>query len=96
MLRTCLALLTSACLLGSCYSTPNPQCAFLCGEANSCPDNYSCATDGWCKRNDINPDFDCMGTTVDARVVDAPIIDAPIIDADIDASGDGDGDGDDD
>jgi hypothetical protein len=93
MLRTCLALFTCACLLASCYSTPNPECAFLCGEADSCPDNYSCATDGWCKRNDITPDYDCMGTTVDAPVVDTtPLIDAPTIDA----AGDGDGDGDDD
>ncbi len=92
------AIILGSCFLSaSCYTTPKPECAFLCGEADSCPDGYSCATDGWCKRDDVPSTFDCIGNTVDAFVADTAVsIDAPPDDAQIDAAGDGDGDGDDD
>ena len=99
MTRFWLAVLVGSTLLatGSCYTTPKPECAFLCGEAESCPDGYSCAGDGWCKRDDVPTTFDCVGATVDAFVADTAVsIDAETFDAQIDSGGDGDGDGDDD
>jgi hypothetical protein len=94
------ALLAGSLLVAAtaCYSTPRPECAFLCGEGGSCPDGYGCADDGWCKRDDVPATFDCVGATVDAQIADTAVsIDAETPDATIDSGGgDGDGDGDDD
>jgi hypothetical protein len=62
-----------------CFDRPKPECAFLCGADNACPDGYSCAADNWCKRTDVSPTFDCTGGVVDANTTDAPPTpDAPI------------------
>ena len=54
MRRTSLLLATlslaAVALTSGCYDTPKPTCAFLCGDDGACPDGYSCAGDGWCKR----------------------------------------------
>jgi hypothetical protein len=47
--------------LAGCFDAPSPACSFLCGDGESCPDGYSCATDGVCKRSDVDDDFDCAG-----------------------------------
>ena len=81
---TLLGFAFSAVVATGCYDTPQPQCAFLCGAADACPDGYSCATDGWCKRDGVPDNFVCEGPgVIDAAVADAATIDAaPDIDAD--------------
>jgi len=85
MIRTTFAFAICAALLtAACYSTPQPECSFHCGEALACPDGYTCAGDGWCKRNDVPADFNCEGTTPlpDASDIDAaPPPDVAVIDA---------------
>jgi len=51
------ALLASA----GCFDRPTPACAFECGPGGDCPDDYSCAPDGLCKRSDVDPELDCPG-----------------------------------
>jgi hypothetical protein len=72
-----------AALLASCYDTPRPECAFLCGEGSACPDGYECASDGWCKRSDVDPSFVCEvdDGDDDAAVNDAATGDGPTGDA---------------
>lgn len=48
-----------AALITSCFKKPTPDCAFLCGADQSCPDGYFCATDGACKRDGLPDTFDC-------------------------------------
>jgi hypothetical protein len=68
--------------LTGCFERPKPECAFLCGEGDSCPNGYACATDGWCKWVGVDPTFDCTGGPVaDAATTDAPVVDASTIDA---------------
>jgi len=55
---------------GGCFDKPKPACAFLCGTDNACPAGYSCATDGWCKRDDM-PNATCDELPADASVADA-------------------------
>lgn len=31
-------------LATACYSTPQPNCTFMCGPSLECPDNYVCST----------------------------------------------------
>lgn len=77
----------------ACFDSPRPSCAFLCGNDLSCPEGYTCATDGWCKREGLADDFVCDGIAIDASVADAPAdaatdgpeFDAPDFDAPIDA-----------
>lgn len=64
MLRPSALLLLAGLVAGSavlhgCFDRPKPACAFWCGDDGSCPDGYRCATDQWCKRNDIFDDFEC-------------------------------------
>jgi hypothetical protein len=73
-----------------CYSTPQPDCAFLCGAGASCPDGYFCAGDGVCKLDGVADSFDCgfVAPPDAGPPVDAPA-DAPpdaAADAGIDAS----------
>lgn len=97
------AVLIALAALAGCYDTPRPACAFLCGSDNACPSGYTCASDGWCKRDDVGGDYTCGPALPDAAPADAPIdateIDAPIdaevdaaIDAEVDASPDADPD----
>lgn len=48
-----------ASLLTGCFSKPTPDCAFLCGAGQSCPDGYFCASDGACKKDGLADGFDC-------------------------------------
>ena len=75
--------------LSSCFDAPKPECAFACGAQNSCPTDYRCAGDGWCKRSDVSEGFVCGpvslidGSTPDAPAVDAALPDAALPDADL-------------
>ena len=44
------ALVPGAGLLTGCYDRPMPDCAFLCGEEDACPEGYGCGVDGRCHR----------------------------------------------
>jgi hypothetical protein len=73
--------LFGAGVAGGCFDRPLPECAFFCGPGGECPDGYGCAADGWCKRQDVDPAFECPNAPVDAAVADAPSADAPEADA---------------
>jgi hypothetical protein len=79
-----LALLLCMVFAAGCFETPQPVCAFLCGNGGDCPDGYDCAPDGFCKRADVNPNMACPGISIeiDASDVDAPLVDAEVPDAD--------------
>lgn len=84
------AIATVGLLAGSaaCFDTPRPSCAFLCGDDQSCPGGYTCASDGWCKLEGLDDGFVCDGVAVDAPIADAPsdaAVDASEIDAAVDA-----------
>ena len=82
--------LAAAALGAGCYDTPRPSCAFLCGTDQACPGGYTCAADGWCKRDDLPATFTCDTAGPDAATVDGPAPDAPDVDApDVDAAVDG-------
>lgn len=68
-----------------CFETPKPSCAFLCGNDQSCPGGYTCASDGWCKLDGVGDGFVCDGVAIDATPADAPVADAPVADAPADA-----------
>jgi hypothetical protein len=71
-------------LLASCYSTPQPPCAFRCGASGACPDDYACSSDdGRCHLKQSGGGLAaCLDTLpADAASIDAPAIDAPMIDA---------------
>lgn len=75
------AVLVAASSLGlGCFSKPQPDCAFLCGAGDACPDGYFCAGDGVCKRDGLAETFDCGFV--------APIDAGPPPDAPPDASAD--------
>jgi hypothetical protein len=86
-------LLAGAATSSGCFDRPRPACAFWCGDDGACPDGYRCATDQWCKREDVaetfacgpGPDQDAAPPAIDAARPDAttPAIDAatPSIDA---------------
>jgi hypothetical protein len=86
-MRAALAFPVLVFTLGACYSTPTPECAFLCGADSACPGGYACASDGWCKRADLPDDFVCQARPADAAVVDGPVDGG--IDAAADAAVDG-------
>jgi hypothetical protein len=69
-------------LAAGCYDTPEPDCAFQCGEDDACPDDYGCATDGWCKRIDLPDDHVCpAGTPLEvgpAAAAEAEALESPI------------------
>ena len=60
--------------LAACYSTPQPDCGFLCGPAGECPDNYQCGSDNVCHRAGSPASLVCG---VDAAV-DSPRPDADV------------------
>jgi hypothetical protein len=78
-------------IIPACYEIPRPACGFLCGPGGACPDEYRCAADMYCHRNDTAPDLVCTrpdaALPVDATGDDVPA-DAPDAapDAPIDAA----------
>jgi hypothetical protein len=51
--RACLLVVVLAAAgLGGCFSPRQPGCAFSCAGDQLCPENYVCASDGFCHRND--------------------------------------------
>jgi hypothetical protein len=67
--------------VGACYSIPRPDCGFVCGPDDACPDGYTCADDHRCHRTGAPPDLMCA--TVDALLpVDASPDAAPDAPAD--------------
>lgn len=57
-------------IVAACYAIPRPDCGFICGPGDTCPDGYTCADDHRCHR--IGAPADLMCTTIDAPVpVDA-------------------------
>jgi hypothetical protein len=57
--------------LAACYDTPQPPCAFACGQGDDCPTGYSCRPDAWCKRDDVADDRACQGMAPDLDPDDA-------------------------
>jgi hypothetical protein len=54
----------------ACYTVPRPDCGFICGPGEACPDGYTCADDHRCHRIGAPDDLVCA--TVDAPLpVDA-------------------------
>ncbi len=47
-----LLLVAAATLLPACFKIDEPPCAFSCSDTGACPDNYTCASDGYCHRKD--------------------------------------------
>jgi hypothetical protein len=68
-----------------CYETPKPNCAFLCGAAAECPDDYMCGGDGRCH---LVMSGGALATCEEPIPVDASESDAPIDVADFDAGPD--------
>jgi hypothetical protein len=59
-LGVALALLVGfAAIAPSCYDVPAPDCGFVCGPADACPDGYTCANDHRCHRNGAPADLMC-------------------------------------
>ena len=59
-----IAVLGIASMGSNCYE--RPTCSFRCAPDNSCPYEYSCAPDGWCKLKGTSPTYQCSGQFVDA------------------------------
>lgn len=66
--------------MAACYSPTQPACGFRCGPSDQCPNDYVCASDGWCHRNGT-PDSTSCG--FDAAPDTAQPIDAAPPDADV-------------
>ena len=62
-------LLTLTLLASACYETPRPDCAFLCGPDEECPQGYSC-DDGYCKKDDAPESLECGDPLLDAAPVE--------------------------
>ncbi|HEX4418936.1 MAG TPA: hypothetical protein VH165_13585 [Kofleriaceae bacterium] len=50
-LTVALVLALGGAVMIACYDIPRPDCGFLCGPDNACPDDYTCADDHRCHRN---------------------------------------------
>lgn len=74
--------------LAGCFKTPKPECAFRCGEEGACPSDYSCASDGWCKRADLPDSHTCEAPPDDDAGTSDAAVDAAV-DAAFDAAPDG-------
>ena len=70
-------------LTAGCFEAPRPECAFLCGQNDTCPEGYTCRGDGWCKREGVADDLDCGQVAVDAG--DAAVLVAAVDAAPVDA-----------
>src|SRR6185436_4884793 len=51
-MRSALLLSTTlaAALAAGCFNPEEPDCSYRCGPQSLCPDNYECASDGYCHR----------------------------------------------
>jgi hypothetical protein len=45
----------------ACYDLPTPDCGFVCGPDNGCPDGYTCADDHYCHRIGAPSALVCAG-----------------------------------
>ncbi|HEY3805796.1 MAG TPA: Ig-like domain-containing protein [Kofleriaceae bacterium] len=67
----------------SCYRVPEPDCGFICGAGNSCPDDYTCGSDTICHR------IGALASTVCVRNdggLDAPIL-SPMVVSEVPSDG---------
>ncbi len=71
------AFAVTALAASACFDPPEPACGLACGPGERCPDGYRCAPDGWCKRADVDDDFDCGAALLDAAEPDAGASDEP-------------------
>jgi hypothetical protein len=74
-------------IVAACYEVPTPDCGFVCGPDNGCPDRYTCAGDHRCHRIGAPADLVCSapdgGTFVpDARADGATVDGRPDVMAD--------------
>jgi hypothetical protein len=75
-------------VIAACYDVPAPDCGFVCGPNNACPDGYSCGSAQRCRRVDAPLTVVCSASDIDA----GPRGSRPS-DASIDTSGGGSGGG---
>ena len=54
-------------MMSGCYSTPQPDCGFVCGPLGECPEGYQCASDQRCHRVGAPASLMCESPP-DARV----------------------------
>jgi hypothetical protein len=64
-------------IVAACYEVPTPDCGFVCGPDNACPERYTCADDHRCHRIGAPAALVCSapdgGTSAsDARADSAP------------------------
>jgi hypothetical protein len=64
-----LILLCAVLLASACYDTPRPDCAFLCGPDDECPEGYSC-DEGYCKKDTAPESLECGDPLLDATPAD--------------------------
>lgn len=63
-------------IVAACYELPRPDCGFLCGSGELCPDGYTCAGDHFCHRIGA-PDTLVCGTPDSGLPDDASVDAAP-------------------
>jgi hypothetical protein len=83
-----LALALAGTVIAACYDVPAPDCGFVCGPNNACPDGYSCGSAQRCRRIDAPVTVVCSASDIDAG--SHPGAGRPS-DASIDSSGGGSG-----
>jgi hypothetical protein len=64
--------LVGLAVTAACYETPKPDCGFLCGPEDKCPDGYTCRANGRCVSESAPESLVCAAPP-DARVDDAPV-----------------------
>jgi len=87
-LRLALAALSTLATLalGGCFNAPKPNCAFLCGDQNACPDEYQCSSaDGRCHLLVNGAPAMCEDTLADGSIIDSSVPDGRMIDGSVDA-----------
>ena len=71
--------------MAACYSTPQPDCGFVCGPAGDCPTDYACAADNRCHRNGTPESLMCAPPDAAISMRDTINFDSPGPDAPADA-----------